>query len=164
MVSGRLPPLRRVLVVCAHPDDESFGLGAILAALAGGGAQVTVLADGRALVTGGVGSFGPGAPLLRAAEVFDPRTNGWVKTSPMQSARLTHSAVLLADGRVLVAGCGAGESVARAEVWSPSDGRWTVAGNVQAENPMGRLFAFGDGSAMFVPVREPIELWLPRKP
>jgi hypothetical protein len=128
------------------------------------GAQVTVLADGRALVTGGVGSFGPGAPLLRAAEVFDPRTNGWVTTSPMQSARLTHSAVLLADGRVLVAGCGAGESVARAEVWSPSDGRWTVAGNVQAENPMGRLFAFGDGSAMFVPVREPIELWLPRKP
>jgi N-acetylglucosamine malate deacetylase 2 len=34
---GRLPSLTRVLAVCAHPDDESFGLGAVLAALAAAG-------------------------------------------------------------------------------------------------------------------------------
>jgi Kelch motif len=125
------------------------------------GAQVTALADGRALVTGGRASLDFGSSVLRAAEVFDPRTNGWTATSPMQSARLEHSAALLADGRVLVAGCGDAESVARAEVWSASDGQWTVAGNVRAGDPRGRLFAIADGSAVFLPIQEPIEVWRP---
>ena len=42
--SGRLlPAWRGALAVIAHPDDESFGLGAILGQLAGGGAAVHVL-------------------------------------------------------------------------------------------------------------------------
>jgi LmbE family N-acetylglucosaminyl deacetylase len=40
----RAPPqAREVLAVCAHPDDESFGLGAVLAAFAGQGTSVRVL-------------------------------------------------------------------------------------------------------------------------
>ena len=38
-----LPAARRVLAVCAHPDDESFGLGAALSHLAAGGAEISVL-------------------------------------------------------------------------------------------------------------------------
>ncbi len=38
-----LPNVREVLAVCAHPDDESFGLGAILAAFAEQGATTRVL-------------------------------------------------------------------------------------------------------------------------
>lgn len=38
-----LPALPNVLVVCAHPDDESFGLGAILSAFAEAGSRLTVL-------------------------------------------------------------------------------------------------------------------------
>lgn len=38
-----LPAWRRVLVVVAHPDDESFGLGAVIAALAERGSEVHVL-------------------------------------------------------------------------------------------------------------------------
>lgn len=38
-----LPAVRRVVAVCAHPDDESFGLGAVLAAFAASGAEVTLL-------------------------------------------------------------------------------------------------------------------------
>lgn len=42
-VSSSLPHMGEVLAVCAHPDDESFGLGAILAALADRGTRVRVL-------------------------------------------------------------------------------------------------------------------------
>ncbi len=39
----QLPPWPSVLAVVAHPDDESFGLGAVLAAFGTSGARVTVL-------------------------------------------------------------------------------------------------------------------------
>ena len=38
-----LPGWRRVLAVVAHPDDESFGLGAVLTAFTAGGASTAVL-------------------------------------------------------------------------------------------------------------------------
>jgi len=40
---GHLPPWRSVLAVVAHPDDESFGLGSVLAGFADAGATVAVL-------------------------------------------------------------------------------------------------------------------------
>jgi N-acetylglucosamine malate deacetylase 2 len=43
MAQTQLPQWRSVLAVVAHPDDESFGLGAVLAAFAEAGARVSVL-------------------------------------------------------------------------------------------------------------------------
>jgi LmbE family N-acetylglucosaminyl deacetylase len=43
VTGGRLPGWRSVLAVIAHPDDESFGLGAILSAFADRGAELGVL-------------------------------------------------------------------------------------------------------------------------
>ena len=40
---GLLPPWSAVLAVVAHPDDESFGLGAIIDRMTSGGAAVHVL-------------------------------------------------------------------------------------------------------------------------
>jgi LmbE family N-acetylglucosaminyl deacetylase len=43
MSQTQLPPWRSVPAVVAHPDDESFALGAVLAAFAETGARVSVL-------------------------------------------------------------------------------------------------------------------------
>jgi Galactose oxidase, central domain len=63
--------------------------------------------------------------------VYDPISGRWVTTSKMIEARTNHTATLLRDGRVLVAG-GAGGMfglpVDTAELFDPSTGRWTATG------------------------------------
>jgi hypothetical protein len=92
--------------------------------------NLTVLADGTALVTGGNSS---GAPLVDlnagvyAAELWNPATGQWTTLSSMQVTRQYHStALLLPDGRVLSAGggiCGTCDTVGylnkNAEIFSP---------------------------------------------
>jgi hypothetical protein len=41
---------------------------------------------------------------FKSAELFDPRTNTWQPTAPMNVARRNHRAALLPDGSVLVIG------------------------------------------------------------
>jgi hypothetical protein len=67
------------------------------------GHTATLLRDGRVLVTGGVGSHG-GLHVERSAEIYDPLTGRWTLVEPMGEARHEHTATLLRDGRVLVAG------------------------------------------------------------
>jgi len=66
--SRDLPPARSVLAVCAHPDDESFGLGAVLHRFVEKGAEVAFLCFTR----GEASTLGnPGRALgeLRSAEL-----------------------------------------------------------------------------------------------
>ncbi len=65
---GELPPAASVLAVCAHPDDESFGVGAVLDRFVERGAAVAVLCFTR----GDASTLGPpGAGLgeLRSSEL-----------------------------------------------------------------------------------------------
>ncbi|MGW4382491.1 Kelch repeat-containing protein [Kitasatospora sp. NPDC004531] len=99
---------------------------------------VTALADGKVLVTGGIG--GSTAPGLASAEVYDPVANTWTPAGTMNQARWGHSAVLLPGGKVLVAGGSAvraGSTVRAlrsAELYDPAAttdaARWTVAGDL----------------------------------
>lgn len=67
--SGPLRP-GGVLAVCAHPDDESFGLGAVLAALDGAGARLGVLSFTRGEAsTLGTEDCGGDLAKLRAGEL-----------------------------------------------------------------------------------------------
>jgi N-acetylglucosamine malate deacetylase 2 len=63
-----LPAFESVLAVCAHPDDESFGLGAALATFAAAGSTVAVLC----FTHGEASTLGADTPELgrvRAAEL-----------------------------------------------------------------------------------------------
>lgn len=56
---GRLPDYADITVVCAHPDDESFGLGAIIAALADTGTRLRLVC----LTAGEASTLGAGPEL-----------------------------------------------------------------------------------------------------
>lgn len=70
---------------------------------AGDGFAMTLLQDGRVLICGGAG---PGYPTtaVAAGYVYDPVSDHWWQTADMAQPRVDHSASLLPDGRVLIAG------------------------------------------------------------
>ena len=66
----------------------------------------TLLPDGRVLVAGGDREVAnmPNPLPLATAELYDPASGRWVRTTALGIPRAGHSATLLPDGRVLVAG------------------------------------------------------------
>ena len=79
----------------------------------------TLLADGRVLIVGGLGTA------ATSAEVFDPATSTFTPIAAATTAsRRTHSAVRLDDGRVLIAG-GQGSS-GTAEYFDPAAATFTA--------------------------------------
>lgn len=68
-------------------------------------ATATLLSNGRVLVTGGYQTGHIGIHYeSSAAEVYDPGLNTWYSRAPMETGRVGHTATLLTDGQVLVAG------------------------------------------------------------
>lgn len=91
-------------------------------------ATLSRLPDGRQLLAGGIGVGGPS----NEADIFDPATNTWSVAALMLEARSDPSAVVLADGRVLVFGGDAAGMVAlaSAELYDPVANTWTATGNM----------------------------------
>jgi N-acetylneuraminic acid mutarotase len=130
----------------------------------------TRLPNGQVLVAGGgLGSqitLPRGEGTLASAVLFDPKTGTWTRTADMHVARAGHRAVLLPDGRVLVAGgggrvgydchsshpnCTVAESLGSAEIYDPATGAWTETGPLGEARlafsldvtPLGIVAAFG---------------------
>jgi hypothetical protein len=93
----------------------------------------TLLADGRVLIAGGDnrearnGVFNTHSN----AELYDPRTGTFSATGNMTTPRSRHTATLLADGRVLIAGGGlttdgVPSTLASAELYDPRTGTFTA--------------------------------------
>ncbi|MGA3058599.1 MAG: protein kinase [Candidatus Limnocylindrales bacterium] len=104
-------------------------------------ATVTDLGNGRVLVVGGwIRSNGSDAwTATDTAEIYDRASNTWVWTHAMSTARALATATKLEDGRVLVAGgdqawssSSAQQVLSSAEIYNPSDGSWSGAGNMSA--------------------------------
>jgi hypothetical protein len=91
----------------------------------------TVLADDRVLVTGGRGASGDISQILNTAEIYDPLSGTFRLTgSNMQVAREQHTATLLPDGRVLIAGGeNSGVFLSSAEIYDPGNESFTLLGS-----------------------------------
>ena len=68
------------------------------------GATATLVANGTVLIAGGFGSGTSELPRLSSAEFYDPGSGTFTATGSMAVGRVLHTATLLNDGRVLIAG------------------------------------------------------------
>jgi N-acetylneuraminic acid mutarotase len=68
-----------------------------------------------------------GSAVLKSTELYDPVKNTWSAGADMKTARTGHTAVLLLNGKVLVAGGFDGKAaLATAEIYDPASNTWTA--------------------------------------
>lgn len=111
------------------PASGSFAVAAGSLATARQLHTATLLATGKVLVTGGLGSTGSS---IATAELFDPTPQSFTATTgSMGTARAQHTATLLKDGTVLVTGGDPpGAVLATAELYDPTAGTFSPTGRM----------------------------------
>ncbi len=98
----------------------------------------TLLPNGKVLVAGGyIGRTGVGAQTAQmSAEEYDPTSETWTTTGSMHDPRAAHSATVMTDGKVLVAGGCSNDNgngaQASADVYNPNTGTWVRVGALNA--------------------------------
>jgi len=104
----------------------------------------TLLGDGKVLVTGGDSGNDFSTPLA-TAEIFDISTGMFTPTSNMVNARAGHTATLLANGKVLVAGGSSGDA---AELFDPATGEFTATGSMVTSRTNGTATLLKNGDVL----------------
>jgi WD40 repeat protein len=105
----------------------------------------TLLQSGKVLVVGGTDSIYDAFTVdeeynggLVSAELYDPTSGSWTVVGNLNTGRLLHSATLLLDGSVLVAGGGSSPDGLlinmpnTSELYSPATGTWSYTGTLSA--------------------------------
>lgn len=110
--------------------------------------EVVRLLDDRVLVTGGYTYDYPVTDngTLNLCEIFDETIEKWSIADSMKTRRRRHSATLLKDGRVLVAGgTSSVDPLSSCEIYDPSQNKWSDAAslNVARESHSALLLPSG---------------------
>jgi N-acetylneuraminic acid mutarotase len=93
------------LLETAEIYDQETGTWATVAPMTSrrDGHTATLLTSGTVLVAGGI-AVAHLEPPVDSSEIYDPEAGAWVKIGNLPQGRFLHTATMLGDGRVLVAG------------------------------------------------------------
>src|SRR5215469_4249638 len=98
--------------------------------------SATLLANGDVLIAGGAVQWSPNQVPTDSAEILKAGTGVLQQTGSLSTPRYGHTATLLQDGRVLIAGgevltsTGTVQETATAELYDPASGTFTFAGSM----------------------------------
>jgi trimeric autotransporter adhesin len=116
----------------------------------------TLLPNGTVLVAAGQGPNGGPFPWMRmpttlsSAEIYDPIANSWTLTGSLNNSRAYHTATLLPNGTVLVAGGQNPNNYAMtsAEIYDPNTNSWTPTGSMNAPRINSTAILLPDGTVL----------------
>jgi len=96
------------------------------------------------LVMGGAIQSGFAGPDDRV-EIFDPKTNRWQTATRHENTQSSHTATLLSDGRVLIAG-----GLADPAIYDPASNTWQPAGKLAVQRCESQAVLLHDGRVLLV--------------
>jgi hypothetical protein len=144
----------------ADPSHASWTQAGYLTYAHGSHPTATLLTNGEVLLAGGTGgnssNGGDFQTIDQAAELFDPTSGTWSKAADMHVPRYGHTAALLPNGDVLVAG-GIGidglstlspEATATAELYDPTANTWTLTPPMASQRAFAAAVTLTDGHVL----------------
>jgi autotransporter-associated beta strand protein len=96
------------------------------------GHTATLLSGGKVLIAGGSQGVLSGPPVGEIEQYDYPTFGNWTNTASLKTNRYFHTATLLPNGKVLVAG-GTDPGAPSAELYDPTSGTWTNTSNLNSE-------------------------------
>ena len=150
LLAGCVPLSQPATEISANPTDSPSAVSPLLAAKVDNpylsclspalqmnaeraAHSATLLPNGKVLIAGGFREEGTSEIAISSAEIYDPETNIFTATSDMNEPRNGHTATLLPDGQVLLAG-GWNQSgrTSTAELYDPQTGTFEYTGSMMA--------------------------------
>jgi hypothetical protein len=112
----------------------------------------TLLPDGTVLIAGGQGNYS-GQTAWNTAEIYNPTSQTFTVVGNMTTARYYHTATLLTDGTVLLAGGHNNQSqtvVSSAEIYTPSAKSFAATGSMNSAREVHTATSLNDGTVLIV--------------
>jgi len=109
--------------------------------------SATLLTNGDVLLAGGGDHDGPDGAIA-SAEIFHADTLRFQPTGSLRRPRSGHTATLLHDGRVLIAGGGSGGLIAGAELYDPKTGTFNETGSLLTPRHKHTVGLLADGRVL----------------